>query len=99
MLPELHRHKDCARRTAPDCCNVVWHLRYERRIIPGHGDRAIIRNTPPRWHIILLLLTMENMKQTLKITAAILGIIAAGALFWYVVIKFMWMCYYAGIPM
>lgn len=39
------------------------------------------------------------MKQTLKATAAILGIVAAGLLFWHIVIKFMWMCYYAGIPM
>lgn len=39
------------------------------------------------------------MKQTLKATAAIIGIVAAGLLFWYIVIKFMWMCYYAGIPM
>lgn len=39
------------------------------------------------------------MKQTLKATAVILGMIAAGLLFWYIVIAFMWMCYYAGIPM
>ncbi len=39
------------------------------------------------------------MKQPLKVTAAIIGMIAAGLLFWYIVIAFMWMCYYAGIPM
>ena len=39
------------------------------------------------------------MKQTLKAMAAILGIIAAGQLFWHIVIEFMWMYYYAGIPM
>lgn len=42
---------------------------------------------------------MENMKHALKAAAALLGILAAGALFWYIVIKFMWLCYYAGIPM
>lgn len=42
---------------------------------------------------------MENMKQTLKATAAIIGIVAAGLLFWCAVITFMWACYYAGIPM
>ena len=39
------------------------------------------------------------MKQTLKATAAVIGIIAAGLLFWLVVIEFMWAAYYAGIPM
>ena len=39
------------------------------------------------------------MKQTLKATAAVIGIAAAGALFWYAVIEFMWMCHYAGIKM
>lgn len=39
------------------------------------------------------------MKQTLKATAAIIGMIAARLLFWYIVIEFMWMCYYAGIRM
>lgn len=39
------------------------------------------------------------MKQTLKATAAIIGIVAACGLFWYIVIEFMWMCHYAGIPM
>ena len=39
------------------------------------------------------------MKQTLKATAAILGIIAAGLLFWKLLAAFMWMCYYAGIRM
>lgn len=42
---------------------------------------------------------MESMKQTLKATAAIIGIVAAVALFWYIVIEFMWACYYAGTPM
>lgn len=39
------------------------------------------------------------MKQTLKATAAIIGIVAAGLIFWQLVIWFMWACYYAGIPM
>lgn len=39
------------------------------------------------------------MKQTLKATAVIIGIVAAGLLFWYAVIEFMWACYYAGIRM
>lgn len=41
----------------------------------------------------------REMKQTLKATAAVLAFIAAGLLFWYIVIEFMWMCYYAGIRM
>lgn len=40
-----------------------------------------------------------EMKQTIKTTVAIIGVIAAGLLFWHIVIEFMWMCYYAGIPM
>lgn len=39
------------------------------------------------------------MKHTLKATAAVVGIIAAGLLFWYAVSSLMWMAYYAGIPM
>lgn len=39
------------------------------------------------------------MKQTLKATAVIIGIIAAGFIFWHIVSEFMWMCYYAGIKM
>lgn len=39
------------------------------------------------------------MKQIIKATAAILGMVAAGLLFWYAVIEFMWMCHYAGIRM
>lgn len=39
------------------------------------------------------------MKQTLKATVAIIGMIAAGLLFWHIVIEFMWICYYAGIRM
>ncbi len=39
------------------------------------------------------------MKQALKATAAIIGMIAAGLLFWHIVIEFMWMCYYAGFRM
>lgn len=39
------------------------------------------------------------MKPTLKATAAIIGMVAAGLLFWYIVIEFMWVCYDAGIPM
>lgn len=39
------------------------------------------------------------MRRTLKATAAIIGIVAAGLIFWHIVIKFMWMYYYAGIRM
>lgn len=39
------------------------------------------------------------MKQTLKATAAILGIIAAGLFGFAVLYIFMWAAYYAGIPM
>lgn len=39
------------------------------------------------------------MKQPLKAAAVILGIIAAGLLFWELVAAFMWVCSYAGIPM
>lgn len=39
------------------------------------------------------------MKQTLKATAAIIGMIAAGALVWSAVIIFMYACEAAGIPM
>lgn len=38
------------------------------------------------------------MKQILKATAAILGMIAAGALFWATVITFLYACDAAGIP-
>lgn len=39
------------------------------------------------------------MKQTLKATAAVIGIVAAGLLFWYAATGLLWVCYYAGIPM
>lgn len=39
------------------------------------------------------------MKQILKATAVILGMIAAGALIWTAVIVFMYACEAAGIPM
>lgn len=39
------------------------------------------------------------MKKTLKATAAILGIVAAGLLFWKAVAAFLWLCHNAGIPM
>lgn len=39
------------------------------------------------------------MKQTLKATAAIIGIVAAAWLTVEILIAFMWACYYAGIPM
>lgn len=39
------------------------------------------------------------MKQTIKATAVIIGIVAAGLLFWKALAAFMWACYYAGIPM
>ncbi len=39
------------------------------------------------------------MKQTLKATAAIIGILAAVVIFWEALAAFMWLCYYAGIPM
>lgn len=39
------------------------------------------------------------MKQTLKATAAIIGIVAAVLLFWEAIAAIMWACYYAGAPM
>lgn len=39
------------------------------------------------------------MKQTFKATAALLGIVAAGLLFWFTVSALMWIAYYAGIRM
>ena len=39
------------------------------------------------------------MKQTLKATAVIIGMIAAGLLFWAAVITFLYACDAAGIPM
>ena len=39
------------------------------------------------------------MRRTLKATAAVVGIIAAGLIFWKILAAFMWMCYYAGIRM
>ena len=42
---------------------------------------------------------IKDLTTKIKAAAAIIGIVAAGLLFWYIVIEFMWMCYYAGIPM
>lgn len=42
---------------------------------------------------------MEQMKQILKATAAVIGIIAAVCLFWYIITEFLWVCYYAGFTM
>ena len=39
------------------------------------------------------------MKQTLKATAAVIGIVAAGLLLIHFIGRFMWLCYYAGIRM
>lgn len=39
------------------------------------------------------------MKQTLKATAAVIGVLVAGWLALEILIAFMWACYYAGIPM
>lgn len=39
------------------------------------------------------------MKQTLKATAATIGILAAGLLFGYLAIEFLWLCSRAGLPM
>lgn len=39
------------------------------------------------------------MKQTLKATAAIIGIVAACWLVFEILIAFMWACHYAGIRM
>jgi len=39
------------------------------------------------------------MKQTLKATAAIIGIIAAGLLGFAALYIFIWACYYAGFRM
>ena len=39
------------------------------------------------------------MKQTLKATAAVVGMLAAVALIFAALYLFMWAAYYAGIPM
>ena len=39
------------------------------------------------------------MKQILKATAAMIGIVAAGALTWCAVIELLWACANAGLPM
>ena len=39
------------------------------------------------------------MKHTLKATAAVIGMLAAGALAFAALYCFMWAAYYAGIPM
>lgn len=35
----------------------------------------------------------------LKALAVCVGVIAAGCAFWYLILEFLWLCYYAGIPM
>ncbi len=46
---------------------------------------------------------MKNNIRKLKgfsiIAVKLLGILIGCAVFWYIVIEFMWTCYYAGIPM
>lgn len=42
---------------------------------------------------------IHKIKNYSILTAKLLGIIAGCALFWFIVIEFMWACYYAGIPM
>ena len=44
-------------------------------------------------------INLNKIKDYSMIAAKILGIIIGCALFWFVVIEFMWACYYAGIPM
>lgn len=39
------------------------------------------------------------MKKTLKLLAVLLGVVLAGWLAMELLTRFMWMCYYAGIPM
>lgn len=41
----------------------------------------------------------EKTKERVLTTLAIVGMIAAGLIFWELVRVFMWMCYEAGIPM
>ncbi len=41
----------------------------------------------------------DKVITALKWVGTIIGMIAGAAIFWYVVIEFMWACYYAGIPM
>lgn len=41
----------------------------------------------------------ERISDQVKTTAAIIGFIVAGLLFWKLVSAFMWACHYAGIPM
>lgn len=39
------------------------------------------------------------MKRKLFAALAVLAFIAAGLIFWKLVAAFLWLCYYAGIPM
>ena len=39
------------------------------------------------------------MKRKAITALAVVGMIAAGVLFWQLFAAFMWLCYYAGIPM
>ncbi len=41
----------------------------------------------------------EKVITVLKWIGTIIGMIAGAAIFLYIVIEFMWTCYYAGIPM
>lgn len=41
----------------------------------------------------------EKVKERALTALAIVGMIAAGIIFWELVRAFMWMCYEAGIPM
>lgn len=42
---------------------------------------------------------IHKIKNYSILTVKLLGIVAGCALFWFIVIEFMWACYYAGIPM
>ena len=42
---------------------------------------------------------MGKRLERIKTIAAIIGSIIAGIVFWKLVADFMWICYYAGIPM
>lgn len=41
----------------------------------------------------------EKIKTYAQYTLMGLGMLAGAAIFWWLVLEFMWACYYAGIPM
>lgn len=44
-------------------------------------------------------MNVAKIKDRALTATVIIGFIVAGMVFWKLVAAFMWMCYYAGIPM